>query len=192
MKYIYFISIFLFCCCSNNNVPNNTNNCELLDSLYFNSDDLPFIIKSDNGLNMFDAPDTLKNIKFIANLNSKTITYDTKVIIWDNFSYIKIDSIFLLNTLLFKDKNTRLTINENIVLNKNTRLKFIKRKFPNSYKNKIILSPSFSFYYPEKINRDLLLLQFKTQFCHINMYFIKGRLFYIETNLEELLNNIKQ
>lgn len=190
--FILFISIIsVLCCCSCNNVSHNTNNYELLDSLYFNTNIIPFIIKNDVAFNVLGSPDTFKNIKFITNINSEKYTYDTKIIIWDNFSYIKIDSFYLLNTILFKDRNTSITINNNIVLNRKTRLSFIKRKFPNSYKNKIPVSHSFSFYYPNKITDDLLLLQFKTEYCYINMYFLKGKLFYIETNLNELFKHIK-
>ena len=72
---------------------------------------------------------------------------------------------------------------KDIIFNKNTRMSFIKRKFPDSYNDRYALSHYCSDYYPDDLKNDLIVVPFNTQYGTMIFYFYNNRLFYLDTGI---------
>jgi len=166
-----------------------------LDTLHVennNASSIPFISNKSLIFDLFGKPSKIVKHQFVDLCGDKQNLFLAKHYLWSSVYYIKIDRVFLLNSVLFKDKYTHFNINDSIILNSETKLLDIQNKFKNSYIHKYMLSLEFSSYDPDNLVENLIVIPFQTKYGRLELIFYQGKLFYIETNINNLFKYYKK
>ncbi len=191
-KIFLFILVIILFSCSKNDIGYNAD--YKYDTLIINNTkDIPFISTKEEIYNLLGAPKKIRSDMTVNLLeNDKWVKYNSIHHIWDNYYYIEVNKELFLNSIFFKNnKDIKLIANDDIILNKKTRLSFIKREFPDSYNDRFVISHYVSSYYPDDLKDDLIFVPFVTKYGVIELVFYKNKLYYMETSLIAYLNEYK-
>ncbi|HOV55036.1 MAG TPA: hypothetical protein PLK25_00150 [Bacteroidales bacterium] len=189
-KIIIFLIILVtvLLSCNNNDIGYNADNKYsdlIIQNIFSNKKEIPIITNKEEIYKILGAPKKTKSDMHINLLeNNKFVRYNSTHYIWDDFYYIEINGVLFLANIFFKNnKDIKLVAKKDIIFNKNTRMSFIKRKFPDSYNDRYALSHYCSDYYPDDLKNDLIVVPFNTQYGTMIFYFYNNRLFYLDTGI---------
>lgn len=180
-----FILVTILFSCNNNDIGYNADykfSDLIIQNIFSNNKEIPIITNKEEIYNLLGVPKKIRSDRPINLLeNDKWVKYNSTHYIWDDFYYIEINGVLFLGNIFFKNnKDIKLVAEKDIIFNKNTRMSFIKRKFPDSYNDRFAWSHYSSLYNPDELKKDIISVPFNTQYGTMIFYFYNNRLYYLD------------
>jgi hypothetical protein len=183
-----FILVIILFSCSKNDIGYNADykfSDLIIQNIFSKNKEIPIITNKAEIYNLLGAPKKIRSdMPFNLIENDKWVRYNSTHYIWDDYYYVEINGVLFLGNIFFKNnKDIKLVAEKDIIFNKNTRMSFIKRKFPDSYNDRYALSHHSSLYNPDELKKDIISVPFNTQYGTMIFYFYNNRLYYLDTGI---------